>query len=232
MKIVTNEKLIRRNSRIGMIATFSGLAILAGGLLISFRSKDQAQFGLAWISLLAGFLLSQVGVYFGNRWGRRPRPDELINQALKGLDDRYALYHYTTPTAHLLVGPVGIWVLLSRHQTGQITYDKGRWRQKRSGCIQVYLRFFAQEGLGRPDLDIPVEVASVQKFLHKKLPDTELPPIQAALVFTNEKAELQTDDAPNPTLPAKELKEFIRKLAKDKPLPTPKAKEIVEALGE
>ena len=59
------------------------------------------------------------------------------------------------PTAHLLVGPVGVWVLMPRHQAGRITYDenKNRWRQKGGN---FYLKIFAQENLGRPDLEIGI----------------------------------------------------------------------------
>jgi hypothetical protein len=37
MKIVTNQKVIKRNSRIGQIATLVSLAILASGLFMSFN---------------------------------------------------------------------------------------------------------------------------------------------------------------------------------------------------
>lgn len=230
MKIIRNDKLIRRNSRIGGIATLVGLALLIGGMIFTFTVRQPSQVGWSWLLLLAGFIISQLGVYFGGRFGRSPRPDEQLDRALKGLDERYSIFHYTTAVSHLLVGPAGVWVFIPRHQGGKITYAKGRWRQSRAGFFQAYLRFFAQEGIGRPDLDIPVEIQSLQKFFLKKHTDIEVPPIQAALVFTNEKVELEVEDAPTPSLPAKELKEFIRKQAKDGAFPMTKVKEIVAAL--
>lgn len=230
MKIIRNEKLIRRNSRIGGIATVGGLALLVGGMVFTFTVRNPALIGWSWMFLLAGFLISQLGVYFGARYGRSPRPDELLDRALKGMDERYAIFHYTTAASHLLVGPAGLWVLLPRHQSGKVIYAKGRWKQTRSGCLQAYLRFFAQEGIGRPDLDIPVETQTVEKYFNKKYPDVEVPQVQAALVFTNENVELEVDEAPAPSLPAKELKEFIRKKAKDAPLSMTKVKEILTAL--
>jgi hypothetical protein len=230
MKIIRNDKLIRRNSRIGMIATFGGLALLIGGMVFTFSLHDQAKMGWIWLFVITGFIASQIGVSFGARFGRSPRPDELLDQALKGLDDRYAIFHYTTPVSHLLVGPAGAWLLLPRNQGGKVTYAKGRWRQAKTGCIQSYLRFFGQEGIGRPDLDIPVETQSLTKFFTKKHPDLEVPSIQAAVVFTNSAVELEVDDAPVTSLPAKEMKEFIRKKAKEAPMPITKVKEIVTAL--
>ena len=184
MNIVIDEKLIKRNAKIGQILTIVSLVTLGAGMFITFQRPD---FLIASISaLLVGFLLSQIGIYFTNRWGRSPRPDEQISQALKGLDKRYVLYHYQTPASHVLVGPAGVWVLIPKHQRGTITYSKNRWRQSGGGFIQSYLKIFAQEGIGRPDLEIQTDIESLTKYLRKNIPgDTEIPDIQAALIFSN-----------------------------------------------
>ena len=174
--------------------------------------------------------MSQVGIYYCNRYGRSPRVDELLNQSLKGLNRDYALYHYLTPASHLLVGPAGIWILLPRSQGGTITYQNGRWRQKGGGVWSLFRRFFAQEGLGRPDLEINGEISAVERFLVNKLESDEMPPIHAALIFTNQTTELMIDDAHIPTLPSRKLKEFIRKSAKDQRLSTEKAEAIQQFL--
>jgi hypothetical protein len=226
MKVFTNDRLIKRNGRVGQIATIVGLLVLVGGMFISFRFPNFA--GFAWVALLAGFALSQIGLYYGNRWGRRPRPDELIDQGLKGLNDQYSIYHYTTPVAHLLVGPSGLWVIMPYYQVGRIVYEKGRWKQKGGGFMQRYLRTFAQEGVGRPDLEAPAEAQAISKYLNKRIPDKEIPDAKPALVFTNEKVDLDVEQAPVLTLPLKKLKEAVRKAAKDKPL-TP---ELIQEINE
>jgi hypothetical protein len=230
MKIIRNDKLIRRNSRIGGISTVVGLALLIGGMVFTITVRDPSQVGFSWLLLIAGFIVSQLGVYFGGRFGRSPRPDEQIDTALKGLDERYTIFHYSAAVSHLLVGPAGAWIIIPRHQGGKVTYAKGRWKQSKSGCVQAYLRLFAQEGIGRPDLDIPVETQSLQKYFQKKHPEIETPPIQAVIVFTNENVELEAGDAPMPALQAKELKEFIRKKAKEEQFSMTRVKEIVAAL--
>jgi hypothetical protein len=233
MNIETNENLIRRNARIAQVSMVAGLLVLVGGMVLSFRSAEQ--FGLSLAALLLGFALSQVGIYYGNRWGRRPRPDEILNQALKGLDGRYSIYHYITPVSHLLVGPAGIWVLLPRNQRGVITFEKGRWRQRGGGVMMTYLRIFAQEGLGRPDLDIQHELENLEKYLHKILEDDELPALNAALVFTHENVEVIIDEdanPPAPTLPVGKLKDHLRKFAKGKPISLDKSQEIQQVIAE
>jgi hypothetical protein len=228
MEIFSNDQLIRRNARIGQISSIVGLLVLAGGMYISFAQP--AYFNLSLLALVIGFALSQVGIYFGNRWGRRPRPDEILNQALKGLDGRYNLYHYKTPAAHLLVGPSGVWALMPRSIRGLITYDEKskRWRQKGGN---LYLKIFAQESLGRPDLELTSEVASIENYLKKIFPDQEVPDVQGVLIFTNDKTEVEADNAPMPTLHVSKLKDFVRKTAKGKPVSLDQIKQIQEALA-
>ena len=54
MEIITNESLIKRNARIGQIAMLAGLAVLIGGMYLSFQSPDQFSLSVAALSLYAG----------------------------------------------------------------------------------------------------------------------------------------------------------------------------------
>jgi hypothetical protein len=214
MRIVTNDKLIKRNARIGQIASFTGLAILIGGVVINWRNPEQV--GLSLGALLLGFALSQFGIYFGNRYTRPPRADVVLSQSLKGMDKRYSIYHYTAPISHLLIGPGGMWVILPRHQRGNISYENGRWKQK-GGFGLTYMKFFAQEGLGRPDIEIRAELETLSRYLKKEFPDVEFPQPHAAIVFLNPKAELgDLTEAPYPAFPIKKLKDQVKKQAKEK----------------
>jgi len=221
MNIIKNETLIKRNARIAKYTMFAGLLVLAGGMFASFRFPDKVYISLG--ALMGGFLLSQIGIFFTNRWGRRPRPDEHLDQALKGLDKKYTLFHYTTPVPHLLVGPAGLWILLPFHQGGTITFEKGRWRQRGGN---LYLKLFAQEGLGRPELEVGAGFERIHNYLEKKLAEDEMPTIQSALVFTNPKVviDISTEaNTPAETLPVSKLKDLMRKSAKGKALSTEKA---------
>src|SRR3990172_8902920 len=205
MNIVKNEKLIKRNGRIGQWTSLGGLAVLAGGMYISFQKPELFSYSLA--ALLLGFILTQVSMYFGNRFGRSPRPDEKLDAGLKGLPGDFVIYHWTTPVAHLLVGPAGVWVLMPYHQRGQVSYRKNRWRMSGGGFLQNYLRLFGQEGLGRPDLEAESEINSLRKSLAAEMDENEIPEINAILVFTMEGVDIDAGDAPMPALPLKRLKE-------------------------
>lgn len=215
MRIVTNHKLIKRNRKIGQITTIASLAILIIGLVISF-TPDPNTFMWSFVALIAGFMLSQIGIFFGNRWGRSPRADEYLVQALKGLDDKYTLYNFTTAVSHLLVGPAGIWVFCLFNQPGTITYDekKNRWAQK---SVNIYRRWFMQEGIGRPEQEVQVNLNDIHSFMEKNANIENLPTASAAMVFTHPKAEIQAEEAPIPTLHLEKLKDFIRRQAKTNP---------------
>jgi hypothetical protein len=228
MNIIRNDKTIRRNARIAQFTMIGGLLVLAAGMVISFRYPEQ--FGISLGALMLGFILSQIGIYFSNRWGRRPRPDELLDQALKGLDSKFSLYHYQSPVSHLLIGPSGLWVLMPYYQRGTISYVKGRWRQKGGNA---YLKLFAQESLGRPDLEISAETENLQNYLTKRLPEGTILPIQAALVFTNPKVVIDIPEEETPPAEAVllgKLKDLVRKTTKGKTLSAEKAKLIQEAI--
>jgi len=228
MIIVRNEKLIKRNTQIGKYSGIIAIAILGGGMYLSFQYQDQVMYSL--IALILGFILSQVGIFYSNRFGRSPRPDQELDNALKGLDNQYALYHYQSPVDHLLVGPAGIWILFPHLTKGKIIFDDKKERWKKLGG-NFYMRFFAQDNIGNPAQEIDSATKRLQKGLGK-IPDFEIPVIKSALVFVNEHAEVDAENAPYPTLHARQLKKIIRKEAKgDTPLPMPVLKTVQDFLG-
>ncbi len=167
MKIIKNEKLIKRNGKIGSVLSLAALVVLGLGMYISLAMKEQFLYAL--IALVVGFIMTQIGMYIGNKFGRRPRPDEKLDAGLKGMTGDYTLYHYATPASHLLVGPAGLWLLMPYHQRGQVVFKKKRWQMSGGGFIQSYMRIFGQEGLGRPDIEIDKETGSLQKYLAKRM---------------------------------------------------------------
>ncbi|HET9911955.1 MAG TPA: hypothetical protein VFQ13_08705 [Anaerolineales bacterium] len=217
MKIIKNEKLIKRNATIGNWTSMAALAVLALGMYISFTRQELAVYSL--VALLLGFALTQIGMYMGNKFGRSPRPDEKLDAGLKGLQNEFAMYHYTTPVSHLFVGPAGVWAIKPYHQQGKVTFQKNRWRISGGGFLQSYMRIFGQENLGRPDLEIESEIYSLKKYLSKKMDESEIPEINSLIVFTNDNVELEAEAAPVPTMKLKQIKDFMRQKAKEKKLP-------------
>jgi len=103
MKISLNEKLIRRNKVITQYTLYGAVGLIAVGLIMTLtNTKNQNTLSnLSYLVLLPAYLLMQINAMMIHKWGQTPREDEIISSALKGLDNRYSLYHYTTAVPHL-----------------------------------------------------------------------------------------------------------------------------------
>jgi hypothetical protein len=81
-------------------------------------------------------------------------------------------------------------------------------------------------------LEIESETEGLQKLLRKALPEeTEIPDIQAALIFSNPEVTIQAEEAPTPALLAKKLKDFMRTTAKQKPISAEMVLQIQNAIN-
>lgn len=217
MKIYTNDKLVKRNNKIGQIASIVSLVVLGVGMFYSFKDTAGNYISLTFGALIIGFLLFQFGNYYLSRWGKYPRPDQLLALSLKGLDDKYSLYNYMSNIFHLLVGPAGCFILLPYNQQGSISYnpEKGRWFQKGGNA---FMKFFANEGIGRPDLEVKYNQADLTTFLQKMDIDPAPASDNVILVFTNPKADLDLENSPVAAVTGEKLKDYLRKRAKEKPV--------------
>jgi hypothetical protein len=213
VKIIKNDALIKRNAKIGQWTSLGALGVLGVGMYLSFTRQDLFAYSIG--ALILGFTMTQIGMYFSNRWGRSPRPDEQLDAGLKGLPGDATMYHYAAPAPHLLVGPMGIWVLMPYHQRGKLTFDKNRWRLRGGGFMQSYMTIFGQEGLGRPDLEAANQIDAVKRHLQKNMDEAQVPPINAVLVFTNDQVDIEAAGAPLPVVQLKKLKDFMRQKSKE-----------------
>jgi hypothetical protein len=115
-------------------------------------------------------------------------------------------------------------------QRGKIIFDENKGRWKKVGG-NAYLRFFTQDNLGSPEKDLAISIKKLHKAL-AGIPEFEVPEIRSALVFSDELAVVEADNAPVPTLHARQLKKLIRKEAKgEHPLPIPAVKTIQDHFG-
>lgn len=209
MQIISNERRIARGARIGKIATLVGLGFLVAGLIVSLALQQMAM--MIWVSLgclIIGLLVSSVGTMNMNRWVREPRADQALEQGLKGFDDKYRLYNYLLPAPHVLVGPLGLWVLTAMGQDGAIQYEDGKFH--RAFSLARLLRFMAEEGMGRPLSEADAQVAALESFLEEHDAGEGIE-IQNAVIFHNPNAQLDVSDPPRPIVSPKMLKKAIRK---------------------
>ena len=204
MQVFTNERLIKRQARIGRIASASGLVILLIGMVVSFTP----QWILAsFVALISGLFLSTISITVANKWIKEPRADQALVKEMKGLDDRYRLYNYLLPAEHVLLSPYGLFILTVKRQEGEIRCQGEQWHHAFSW--RRFLGGFGGERLGNPTKEHRRDVETMQQWLARLLPELEVP-IEGAIVFTNSEAKLTIVDSPVPVLFVKKLKSFLR----------------------
>jgi hypothetical protein len=231
MRISIDEKLIKRNKLITQITLYAAIGLIVIGLYLSFSNPDQSKVFLSYLVLLPAYALMQINVFMANKWGHIPRVDQIISNSLKGLDNRYSLFHYTTPVSHLLVGPAGIWIIKPYHQRGIITYDekKKKYIQKEGG--NFLSRLFAMDNLGDIESETKRQVEKLQKYFIKiGIKDNPEPVI--ANVFYRPEAKIKAQNAPETTISIEKLKDLVRQTVKKSPLKDEIAQKILSKLPE
>ncbi|MBN2676593.1 MAG: hypothetical protein JXR32_00855 [Anaerolineaceae bacterium] len=216
MKIITNDKLISRNKKISKYSIYAAMASLALAFYFTWRN-DTASMLYSLIALFIGLLIWQISMHYTSRWGAKVCPYELVSSALKGLDDKYTLYHYTTPVSHLLVSPSALWVIDPILAGGRISYQNGKWKQKGGN---LFFKFFAQDTIGRPDSEINFEIRELERAFIKYNVDIDRSIIKPLILFFNQQVELDLDKAPVICLPSTKAKEYLRKQPKNNAIPS------------
>jgi len=213
MKIIRNQTKIQRNKTISQGVLYLSMAILLIGFLWSITDPDSVQITLSYGLIAIAYILVQVSLYMANKWGRSPRPDEIVENSLKGLNDQFTLYNYTTPIPHLLVGPAGIWILMPYYHSGEIRFNPEKMRYEQRGGPNFLSKWFAQESL--PNI---MEESKTQKIkLYRYFQTLNLGEphhVSVANIFYSEKAEVMGKNAPEVTVRNDKLKDIIRSKAK------------------
>lgn len=207
MQTITNERAVKRGARLGKSLTLGGLCFLVAACIVLFTLKDMAYIWVPFLCLLLGVGAASIGMPSLNRWVRSPRADQALEQGLKGLDDRYRLYNYLLPAPHVLLSPVGLFVLTAMGQDGEIRCEGARFRRKFS-AVRL-LRLMGEEGMGKPLAEGDAEVHALHQFLEKR-GDGDGVQIQNLIVFYHPRAQVTVTEPVRPVVVPKGLKRAIR----------------------
>lgn len=183
---------------------------MAVGLVVSLRQS--APFDVVLGLFFAGMIASQIGLPMRNRWDRHPRFDEVLDSSLKGLDERFSIFHYSLGGSHALFCPGGAFALLPRLEDGKIEYRDGNWLQTR--LRRGRLRRAGTRRMVGLDRDASAEAERLHRDLVRKLGLDETPAVHPFVVFLHSDAEVRPGGAPTPAAHLKKLKEAVRKLPK------------------
>jgi multisubunit Na+/H+ antiporter MnhF subunit len=214
MQHYLNHRLVKRNRRSSRWMMFGGLGATIVAVLITFLQP--ALLIIAFGLMLVGGIVSQIGTAIYNRFGRSPRVDEILDISLKGLDDRFTVFHYYLGTNHALFTPNGAYALVPRIEQGAIAYEDGVWKH------QAPRRRFSLGG-SRPRVikNIEKEAANeanrLRQYLSKRIPAQSDIAIEPLVVFLADDTFVRADTAPFIAVHRKKLKSAFRKSAGRRP---------------
>jgi hypothetical protein len=91
-KTIVDQNKINRREKISNVVSLAGMLLTVGCAGYSIIRPDLLN-GLL-IGIVAGECISMAGIYYANRWFKKPRPEVSLDQALKGLSENHRIYHY------------------------------------------------------------------------------------------------------------------------------------------
>jgi hypothetical protein len=207
-------KLKKRATQVSLV----GFLFLAGGFILLFMVDQLGSrvYLYQLLALFAGFALTQYGLYLQHRYSFSPRPDEVLDDAVKSVARDGIMYHYMLPAPQVLLTPAGPIVFALKYQTGVIRAEGDKWSQKGLGIS----RFFGQQGLGNPTRDAEKMVKGLAGYISRQAPDIEEVPIGAMIVFTSKnRDELDVAGSRIPAMHYSKVKGFLKQQGKGPPLP-------------
>lgn len=224
MKVIRNETRMESLKKRSQVVTLVGFLVLLGGFVIIFIFQENPNALLyQLLALIVGYGLSQYGAYLSHRYGRSPRPDEVLDEAVKSVARTGRMYHFLLPAPHVLLTKAGPIVFVLKYQGGKISAVGDRWKQKGIG----FRKYFGQEGLGNPSKEAESSIAALANYIREHAPEVEEVPIAAMIVFTSKNmTDLDVTEADFPAMHASKVKGFLRKEGVGEPLST----EIYESL--
>jgi nitrogen fixation-related uncharacterized protein len=201
MRVYINEQFLKRTRRLSTILFFASLAILGGGLAISY-SVNYANTILLMVPVVAmpvGLLTTWWSVRLSNQYVRKPHPEDVLQEAFKSAGAHSVSYHYLFKAKHVLVCAQGVYVIVTRFQEGLFRGRNEKVVNARGGNpIGFMVTLMRQEQMGDPIKEAQtaadeLEALLVEYGIHV--------PVQPLIVFTSEKAQLEVEgEMPIPIL--------------------------------
>ena len=204
---IDQSKALRR-ARLSHAASLGGLLMLLMSVALPLFNPTLSKPSL--ILMIVGLGTSMVGIYYANRWVKKPRPEDRLNDSLKSLDNHHCLYHYpnSLPCDHILLTPKGIFVLETVNLEGFFTYSGGKWKEKMT--LGRALRYFVEEHLGDPIKSAQSAALLIQDKLSETITTEDVIPVKPVVVFVHPRVSLNVEHPPIPVCKVDQLKKHVR----------------------
>jgi hypothetical protein len=207
MKSIINQRKIARRATLANIASVGGLLALLVSVVVPLFRPGYLTF--AYILMVVGLGVAMTGIYFANRWVKRPRPETSLDAALKSLSGAHRLYHYPAlPCDHVLLTPNGVVVLETVNLGSRFAYKNGHWREAIG--VGRALRYIVEEHLGDPFKSAHSAAQLLEEQLGRVREGKGGVPVRAVVVFTHPAARIEVENPPLPACTVDKLKKHVQ----------------------
>ncbi len=233
MRIVRHSQHIKQQKRKSKWLAAIGFLVLTSAMFLATLPNALL---FAYIAMIGGFVMFNIGMQGIGRWTRNPRNDQVLDIRMKALSDQTTLVHYASITDqkgrpkvvdHMLVYAGGLLVLNAKEVDGKIQQKKSTWR-KQGGFIRKMFSFSGPQ-LGNPSFENDRLVPAVEQWLADNQLEID---VIAATVFLHPRTELEIEEPDYPVLHAEELPDFVRELEPDEDFTQDEKFRIVELLSQ
>jgi hypothetical protein len=191
MKSLRNLPKMQRMATIANALSVGGLFLLLAGVLVNLFLP--AYYSLALGLIIVGGTASVVGIYFANRWVKKPRPEDTLDQSLKGMTNVYRFYHYPDlPYDHVLLTPEKVVAVQTVNIEGDFLYEKGKWQEKMT--VGRAIRYIVEEHLGNPVKEAQDAAANLSG--HLEVECGQKVPVEPVVVFVHPRALIKVKNPP------------------------------------
>jgi hypothetical protein len=204
MKVYIDRQKVNARSQLANLASIGGLLLLLASVLVPLFVSSWARF--SWIMMVVGLGIAMVGIYYANRWVRKPRPEESLDKALKAFDDHYHLYHYPSslPCDHILLTPNGLVVMEVINLNGSFYYRQGRWKEAMT--VGRALRYIVEERVEDPVAFSAAMSQELNRRIENEFKGKGVVPIKVLTVFTHPGVELEIEGTSIPACKIEKLR--------------------------
>jgi hypothetical protein len=228
MQIVRHAQYVKDRKKRARWLAVIGFLLLSGSLLIAWYPEFMV---FAYVAMLAGFVMFNIGMQGIGKWTRDPRNDQILDHRMKGLNDRHTIVHYANVgkgiIEHLLIYPGGVLVMTGKELDGKVSQVRSSWKKK--GSLFRRLFMFSGPQLGNPSFETEASIKRVQAYLEENQLEAD---VHGAVVFLHPGVDLDIEEPDFPVLHGEEMEEFVRDLPADETLSEAERQRLVELLSQ
>ena len=226
MRVVRNIGYVRQRKRRARWSALLGFLLLLSVSVIWFYPRFIL---FAYAVLFLGYVVFSYGMQQMGKWNRNPRNDNILDERLKTLPDKFTLIHYGTAGGkvieHMLVYPGGVLALTARAVPGGVTGRGSRWRKQGFGLTRL---FGSGPALGNPSYETQQSVAAIEQALEAAQLEVD---VEGAIVFVNPQVRLDAEDTDYPAMVVDALPGFVRSLPADTTFKPAERQQVIDVLS-